>query len=281
MTPFHSARPAALPRTPPSPPRLAATHPEATLTDAVIHSGPALALAPAVAFVPVPASPAATAASPAAQPSVAPLTDAVLTRTPQAVVDAVYEGLACLDRLLRAADVNYTLFGGSVLGTVRHGGLIPWDDDADIAIPVADVPKVRELGATLLAAGFELTENYFGLRISPVDGAPRGDGIKVPFIDIFALDDYGYISEQARSYWPQRPLPRGAFERLRDVRFGHLTLRSLGDADAVQHLDDNYGGNWQTVAYKEWDHLQTCEVQRVRVRIVDYTCARHSKDASV
>jgi lipopolysaccharide cholinephosphotransferase len=212
---------------------------------------------------------------------VAPLTDVVLTRTPQAVVDAVYEGLACLDRLLRASEVTYTLFGGSVLGAVRHGGLIPWDDDADIAIPLADVDKVRALGGALLAAGFELTENYFGLRISPVDGAPRDDGIKVPFIDIFALDDYRYITEQARGYWPQEPLPRGAFARLQDVRFGHLTLRSLGDADAVEHLDENYGDDWRTVAYKEWDHLQTCEVQRLRVHILDYACARHSADTSV
>ena len=36
------------------------------------------------------------------------------------------------DRVCRALDIPYVLFAGTMLGAVRHGGFIPWDDDLDV-----------------------------------------------------------------------------------------------------------------------------------------------------
>ena len=48
-----------------------------------------------------------------------------------------FELLCDVDDYCRANDIPYYLSGGSCLGAVRHGGFIPWDDDADIMMPRA------------------------------------------------------------------------------------------------------------------------------------------------
>ena len=59
-----------------------------------------------------------------------------------------------LDRVCRKRGIYYYLAYGSCLGAIRHKGFIPWDDDIDVVMTVAEMNK-------LIAAQDLFSEKYF------------------------------------------------------------------------------------------------------------------------
>lgn len=72
--------------------------------------------------------------------------------------------LEALNFLKSVADENglsYCLLAGSVLGAVRHGGFIPWDDDIDVGIRIENMDKLEEAlkkNISRLPSGFTLEQ---------------------------------------------------------------------------------------------------------------------------
>ena len=60
-------------------------------------------------------------------------------------------------RICEKCGIHYNIIAGTLLGAVRHGGFIPWDDDADVALLRPEYEKFRKACKTEL----DTTRFYF------------------------------------------------------------------------------------------------------------------------
>ena len=108
-------------------------------------------------------------------------------------------------------NLRYYLLGGTLLGAVRHGGFIPWDDDIDIGMPRCDYEIfIRE--AQRYYPDNMFVQHYTTEKNMPVswckirrsdtafmESAIRGIEInKGIFIDVFPLDVYPDSDEERK-----------------------------------------------------------------------------------
>ncbi|MDE6475094.1 MAG: LicD family protein [Clostridia bacterium] len=99
-------------------------------------------------------------------------------------------------------NLKYYMLGGTLLGAVRHGGFIPWDDDMDFGMPREDYEKMLSLRHKI-DDGFSLKthkdEKNFGYgfckmyneNTTYIEKSLDTYTVGGVFIDIFPIDNIG------------------------------------------------------------------------------------------
>lgn len=113
-------------------------------------------------------------------------------------------------RLCNKHNIQYYLIGGSLLGSIRHNGFIPWDDDLDVAMPRVDFYKFKEVCEEELDSRYFLqdqeTENEYFLPFAKVrknntiflESYMSNINIHKGFyVDIFLLDN----AKKQKGFW--------------------------------------------------------------------------------
>jgi len=66
------------------------------------------------------------------------------------------EALTELRKFCKKNNIDFFLRGGSVMGAVKYCGFVPWDDDADIAVPRKQFDRLIEL-----ASNYEWSKKFY------------------------------------------------------------------------------------------------------------------------
>jgi lipopolysaccharide cholinephosphotransferase len=178
------------------------------------------------------------------------------TRTEGELILRAYQMMKDFDEVMTHHNIKYWVDFGSLLGAVRHKGIIPWDDDLDIALKKEDIASVLVLKPIFEKLGYRLKEMFFGYKLIP--SQPLNLNLPdqyVPFLDIFT------ISKNKDGLWAYNDFPLNDKERYKDDDIWPLKRHSFGGITVPipqkphRFLDQEFGDNWADWAYVESAHV--------------------------
>ena len=162
-------------------------------------------------------------------------------------------------RVLDEAGIRYHLEGGTLLGLVRDGDLLPWDHDVDISVMAEDLPRLLACRSRLSGwkwivrtrQGF--VSKHPAVVEAPVRLVKVKDRVGLFFSGRMCLDIFVKHEHEGFVYWEAKEklmrVESRFYRSYEEVEYQGVKLKVPNDYR--DYLSAKYG-DW-SVPVKEWD----------------------------
>jgi lipopolysaccharide cholinephosphotransferase len=215
------------------------------------------------------------------QPGIEAIKD--LSYLDPSTVQDLYQITKDLTEVLDKAGIRYIAHAGTLLGIVRNGGIIPWDDDVDLAIFHEDEPKLILLKPALEKLGYHMmydSKKAVMYDVSKI-GNPNFDDhingrkeLTFPFVDIFVIhndlksDQFVYSNWRTKEMFSTEWYKKEWMFPLKKMIFGPIRLSCPQNPEA--YLDHYYGPTWRTEGRIVPRHFKPRHKQKFTIKFADH-----------
>lgn len=190
--------------------------------------------------------------------------------TPPEVIKGLYQILNDSHVIMERGNVQYWVDGGTLIGAVRHQGIVPWDDDLDVCLLPGQEEAFVNLAGDFKKLGYRVEKTSpFAYKVFP-------EGKDFPFLDVLTT-----VKKNGRIYYPTDAL--GSLKRrdgdqvfldesevlpLKKVKFGSFQV--MIPNDPMPFLRSLYGESFMEVGYQSHVHSGG-PVEPIRIQINEFT----------
>lgn len=173
-------------------------------------------------------------------------------KTSEKVLNLLYSQLKVISDVCVQEKISYWLIGGSLLGQVRHGKIIPWDDDIDIGVKIQDSENLFAcLKKVVQENEMEVWKTTHGLKL--FSQTEKNVGTDIFF---YRKENNKWVlnSEESRKTWFNDYFYEEEIENLLLVSFGSLENIYI-PFNPLRYLFTLYGPHCLELAKLDFDHL--------------------------
>jgi len=189
--------------------------------------------------------------------------------TPICCATHLYMILKDVVKVLEEHQIEYFISFGTLLGAVRHGGMIPWDTDIDIVVSEEGQAKAYALLQQFYSHQYDISiDKYKGMV---------GDIVRINYSKVNHLHIDIFIYQQPDNHTVylglQETLAYDVIFPLKPITFYDLSLYAPNDSDTF--LKHFFGEDYRTHAYRQWGldkrkfKLQSFEPAPIDVKMYD------------